>query len=116
MVKADDATESEVFMSTEDIKRASREAADRLTSVGVRLTGRESPDELTEMQDAVERFEEMVTSRGGDLMVDEGAPGREPEPDDPHFALPTRDEGETVTRYLEKLAAATDVVRRHRVI
>ena len=103
-------------MANEDLKRASRETADRLTSIGVHLTGRESADELVEIQDAVERFEEAVTSRGGDLMVDEGAPGREPEPDDPHFALPSRYKGEWVASYLAKLAAATDVVRKHHPI
>ena len=99
--------------SSDDLKRASRETADRLAALGIRLTGRESAEDLVEIQEAVQRFEQAVESRGGDLMVDEGVPGRTPEPDDPHFALPRRPEHETVAAYLERLARATDLVRRH---
>ena len=101
---------------SEDLKRASRETADRLRSRGISLSGRESVDDLVSIDDAVERFEEAVISRGGDLMVDEGAPGRRPEPDDPHFALPVRSEHESVAAYLERIERATDAVRRHRPI
>ena len=97
-----------------DLIRASRESADRLTSLGIHLDGRESPAELAEMQEAVERFEEAVHSRGGDLMVDEGVPGKPVQPDDRHFALPRRSTGESVGHYLERLSIATDDARRHR--
>ena len=66
------------------------------------------------MQEAVERFEEAVQSRGGDLMVDEGVPGKAVQPDDRHFALPRRRAGESVRHYLERLSIATDGVLRHR--
>ena len=98
---------------SEDLKRASRETADRLRARGISLTGRESVDELVTIEEAVERFEEVVIARGGDLMVDEGAPGRRPEPDDPHFALPVRGEHESVAAYLERIEKTTDAVRRH---
>jgi hypothetical protein len=97
-----------------DLKRASRESADRLGALGIHLDGRETAAELAEMQEAVERFEEAVQSRGGDLMVDEGVPGERVQPDDRHFALPRRRTGESVGHYLGRLSIATDGVRRHR--
>ena len=98
----------------EEIRRVSREVAARLEALGIALDGRERPEELADIEDAVERFEEAVESRGGDLMVDEGNRARATEPDDPHFALPVRQAGESVAAYLERLARATDVVLRHR--
>jgi hypothetical protein len=97
-----------------DLTRVSRESADRLTSLGMHIDGKETAAELAEMQEAVERFEEAVQSRGGDLMMDEGVPGKAVEPDDRHFALPRRKTGESVGHYLERLSTATDGVRRHR--
>jgi hypothetical protein len=96
-----------------DIDRVSRELRDRLEALGIRLDGRESADELVRLEDAVEEFESAVQSRGGDLMVDEGVRGKATEPDDRHFALPLRREHETVSEFLERLARATDAVRRH---
>ena len=97
----------------DEMKRVSEEVAARLEALGIALDGRERPEELAEIEEAVERFEEAVESRGGDLMVDEGDHGRATQPDDPHFALPVRRGGEPVADYLERLARATDVVLRH---
>jgi hypothetical protein len=97
----------------DDVRRVSRELADRLETLGIRLTGAERPQELLDMVEAVDRFEAAVESHGGDLMMDEGPHGRTTEPDDPHFALPVREEHEPVAQYLERLARATDAVRRH---
>jgi hypothetical protein len=97
----------------DDLRRVSRDYADRLTTLGIRLTGTERPEELLDMVEAVDRFESAVESHGGDLMMDEGPGGRTAEPDDPHFALPVRTEHESVAGYLERLARATDAVRRH---
>jgi hypothetical protein len=97
----------------DDVGRVSRDYADRLTTLGIRLTGTERPQELLDMLEAVDRFEAAVESHGGDLMMDEGPRGRTTEPDDPHFALPVRAEHESVAAYLERLARATDAVRRH---
>lgn len=36
-----------------------------------------------------------------------------PEPDDPHFVPPARESGETIPEYIEKIQAATDLIRRH---
>ena len=95
-----------------DVQRVSQEVANRLGSLGVPLTGAETPEELVQIQEAVERFELAVESRGGDLMVDEGPDGRTREPDHPHFALPQRAEDEPVDHYVERLVFATDEVRR----
>lgn len=97
----------------DDVGRVSRDYADRLTTLGIRLTGTERPQELLDMVEAVDRFESAVESHGGDLMMDEGPGGRTAEPDDPHFALPVRTEHESVAGYLDRLARATDAVRRH---
>src|SRR3982751_1315127 len=97
-----------------DLERVSRELASRLTNLGIDLTGRERPDDLDRMEEAVERFEAAVESRGGDLMMDEGPRGHTTEPDDPHFGLPRREPNETVDQYLDRLARATDNVLQHR--
>jgi hypothetical protein len=98
---------------TDDVRRVTGEVSDRLTALGITLTGAETPDELVRIQDAVERFEVAVESRGGDLMVDEGPGGRTTAPDDPHFVLPNRSADESVDQYLDRLARATDEVQRH---
>ncbi len=100
--------------ASDDLKRVSQETANRLDAVGVWLNGRESTDELTNMQEAVERFEAAVQAHGGDLMMDEGVPGQVSQPDDPHFGLPRRAAGEAVSAYLERVARVTDTVRQHR--
>ena len=107
MTRPDEAREGD------DVGRVSREFADRLATLGIRLTGTERPQELLDMVEAVDRFEAAVESHGGDLMMDEGPGGRTTEPDDPHFALPVRADHEPVAQYLERLTRATDAVRRH---
>jgi hypothetical protein len=102
-----------MMTNPDELRRASRESADRLATLGMHLDGKETSQELAEMQEAVERFEEAVHSRGGDLMVDEGVPGSPVQPDDRHFALPRRRAGESVADYLERLSDATDGVLRH---
>jgi hypothetical protein len=56
--------------------------ADRLETLGIRLTGTERSNELLDMAEAVDRFEAAVEAHGGDLMMDEGPRGRTSEPDD----------------------------------
>ena len=99
--------------SHDDLERVSEEVAGRLATLGIELNGRETPDELTRISDAVERFEAAVRSRGGDLMMDEPPPGSPPQPDDPHFALPSRSPDESVTSYLARLEQVTEEVLRH---
>ncbi|MEP6990912.1 MAG: hypothetical protein ABJA80_08295 [bacterium] len=98
----------------DELTRNAALIAARLAALGIALDGRESPDDLATLEEAVERFETAVQSRGGDLMMDEAPPGKSPQPDDPHFALPMRHPHETIVAYGERLAAATDGVRHHR--
>ena len=98
---------------SEDVRRVSDEYAGRLAGLGIRLTGNERSNEIVQMVEAVERFERAVEAHGGDLMGDEGPRGHTTQPDDPHFALPVRDEHESVADYLERLARATDAIRHH---
>jgi hypothetical protein len=100
--------------SSNDVARVTRETAARLGALGMFLDGRETPEELVQVEEAVERFERLVELRGGDLMVDEGSGRMASEPDDSHFATPVRRDHETIAAYLERLARATDDVRRHR--
>jgi hypothetical protein len=97
----------------EELERAMLETRNRLRERGVRLTGRETSEELVALLDGVERFEQAVESRGGDLFVDEGPRGITREPDDVHFVLPPRLSHEPVARYLERLAEATRAVLQH---
>ena len=96
----------------DDVQRVSQDVSNRLSGLGVALTGEETPEQLVQIQEAVERFELAVESRGGDLMVDEGPDGQTREPDDPRFALPLRGDDEPVDHYVERLVFATDEVRR----
>lgn len=107
MAEARDPQEQEL------LKRANEESRARLRDVGVQLTGRETSDELANLVEAVERFETVVESHGGDLMVDEGPGGTTREPDDVHFVLPKRTSNDTVADFLGRLAEATDQVRHH---
>lgn len=97
-----------------DLRRAAEEVVARLEGLGVVVNGDESPEALVELLEEVERFEDAVEARGGDLMVDEGDSTRAAsEPDDPHFALPARRADESLRSYRERLARATDEVLRH---
>ena len=97
----------------DELQRVSREVSNRLGELGIWLSGDESPGDLAQVQDAVERFELAVESRGGDLMVDEGPEGRTTQPDDPSFGLPRRRADESINAYVDRLADATAEVLRH---
>lgn len=97
----------------DDLQRASSEVASRLEGLGIALNGDESEEDLVRLLEEVERFEDAVEAHGGDLMMDETPPGSRPQPDDPHFALPARRADETIRRYRERVARATDAVQRH---
>ena len=89
-------------------RRAEEEIAVRLRRRGVRLTGRETGEELIDVLEAVERFELAVEAGGGDLMMDEPIGAASPiEPDDNAFVLPRRNDGESISEFLERIAFAT---------
>jgi hypothetical protein len=87
----------------EEQLRAAEEARNRLLQRGIRLTGDETPDRLSDLQDAVERFETVVESRGGDLMVDDL---RSSQPEAPELVLPEREPGEPAGDYIARIDAA----------
>ena len=77
---------------------------------GFRFT-RETAMKRWPILDSVERFEVVVESHGGDLLVDRIGSSQ---PDDAAFVLPARDLDESVTDYRFRLEAATDRLRRRR--
>lgn len=98
----------------EALTNASNAVRSRLTTRGVRLLGDESPNDLAQLLDAVERFEVAVERHGGDLMVDEKPEGASyvAEPDNPRFVLPARRDDESVRQYIQRIdTAAWDIQR-----
>jgi hypothetical protein len=98
----------------DELTNAARETAARIAARGVHLRGTETPEQIVEIEEAIERFESAVEAAGGDLMVDEAPRGQRGEPDDPRFRLPRRTDSMPVARYLELLARAMDTLRRKR--
>ena len=96
-------------------RRAEEEISSRLRDRGVRLTGRETGDELVNLLDAVERFEAAVEIGGGDLMMDEPVVSESPiAPDDAAFVLPRRNDGESVAEFIGRVSFATSRARGKR--
>ena len=91
--------------------RVARDIAGRLFTRGVEVRDDDSNDDVTAIEEAVERFENRVQAAGGDLMVDEPPRGREGEPDQARFRLPLRNADETASRYVERLERAADELR-----
>ena len=93
----------------DDRRRVAQEVADRLGRRGVSLNGHESSEELADLLDAVERFEDAVERRGADLMVDEPVQGTGApiEPDNSAFVLPRRGKGESVAQLIGRINEAT---------
>jgi hypothetical protein len=92
----------------EELAHAAQLIAARLEHAGVRLDGTETSDDLGDLLDAVEQFEDAVERAGGDLMVDEPTRGhvRAEEPDDAAYVLPERSPGEEVRAYLARVGRA----------
>ncbi|MBI4500286.1 MAG: hypothetical protein HY700_03905 [Gemmatimonadetes bacterium] len=93
----------------EQQKAVAEETASRLASRGILVTGKESPDELADVLSAVEQFEMLVVSHGGDLMVDDL---KSSEPDDPDFRLPRRERGESLAEYVKRIDQASEKLAR----
>jgi hypothetical protein len=91
-------------------RSAAAEVAARLRSRGITLTGAENPEDLVNLLSAVERFEAAVEAHGGDLMVDDLKSSR---PDDAHFVVPRRAQGEAVLTYIGRIDKATARLRSH---
>ena len=89
----------------EEQRAARLEAESRLAARGIAVHPDDHDIELADLLDAVERFEGLVTARGGDLMVDHIGSDR---PDDPAFVLPTRRSGEAVPVYRLRVLDAAE--------
>ena len=97
-----------------EITRVSQDLAYRLRQRGVAVGDDESPEDIVNLLEGVEAFEQAVMSKGGDLMVDEPPARGSVQPDDPDFLLPKRADDESVAAYLERLNTATRAVRGHK--
>ena len=93
----------------EERRRVRTELIDQLQAHGVHVTGAESDEDIAELMEAVERFEQEVDAHGGDLFVDSGDAR---EPDDPAFVLPKRHGGESVRASLGRIDEAPRAVHR----
>jgi hypothetical protein len=91
--------------------RIARDLAGRLFSRGIDVRDDDSNDDVSAIEEAVERFEDQVQAAGGDLMVDEPPRGQEGQPDEARFQLPLRHADETASQYVERLARAADDLR-----
>jgi hypothetical protein len=83
--------------------RAREHNLDVLGQRGVLLFGNEADDELADLWSAVDRFESVVESRGGDTFTN--APDSS-EPDNPEFVLPERRAREPVGAYVQRIQEA----------
>lgn len=97
-----------------EMQRVRAEVIARLDARGVRTTPTDSPEDLVDLLEAVEAFEEAVERHGGDLMVDEPVSGgKAPQPDDILFVLPAREDAERAAAYVARIdQAAADASRR----
>ena len=86
------------------------ETRGRLHSRGIEVSSREDPVQVADLLTAVEQFEEVVQSLGGDLMVDDL---NSSEPDDPGFVVPGREKGESLLSYRQRIEEATAKLRNH---
>lgn len=102
-VRSDDVNEALNPHRGEEQMRAREHAADILAQRGVRLFGNETDDELAELWSAVDRFESIVESRGGDTMTN--APDSA-QPDKAEFVLPERKAREATRDYTRRILEA----------
>lgn len=92
----------------DELRRATMHSRDILRQRGILLTGRETPEELADLQTAVERFEVVVRDLGGDSFTDSPLSS---DPDDPEMVVPERREGEAVASYVKRIDAAASALR-----
>jgi hypothetical protein len=90
-----------------DETRAAQQISGHLSTLGIEIDADADIITLRTLAEAVERFENAVRGRGGNLMVDEAPRDSRGQPDDRDFALPRPRADESIPAYLERLAAAT---------
>jgi hypothetical protein len=91
-----------------DEARAAETLAGQLMQRGVRLFGNETPAELGDIADEVDRFEAAAAALGADSM--RNAPDSAM-PEDPRLVLPARRDDESVVRYAARINAAAEFLR-----
>ena len=89
--------------------RAREHNVDILGQRGVRLQGSESDDELADLWSAVDRFESLVESRGGDSFTNSPDTAG---PDNPAFVLPERGSREAARAYIQRIHDAAERLTR----
>ena len=94
----------------EEQRSAAAEVVARLQRRGIVVAPGEPLEALGDLLEAVEQFEKIVESHGGDLMVDDL---KSVKPDDRHFVLPKRGKGEAIRAYIGKIQEATAGLRKH---
>lgn len=95
----------------EDEQRNAEIVAATLAARGAGVDGSENPEQLVQLLEAVERFENAVMAAGGDRMVDDPD---SPSPDDPAFVLPRRRDDESVGAYTIRVERAAEELERGR--
>ena len=88
----------------EEREAAGTELAGRLLQKGIDVPADEDPALLADLLSSVERFEDAVIKRGGDLMVN--MPNTS-DPQDPAFVLPERRADESLSAYMKHIDEAT---------
>lgn len=95
----------------EDRARATEVAYAQLRQRGIDVTGNESSDDLATLLAAVERFEEAVSSIGGDRMVHSLDTDQH---DDDTLVLPQHRKGEPLGAYAQRVFDGADALLRRR--
>ncbi len=108
------ATQHPTEVAVTERARVAEEFRARLLARDITVHINDSLEELGLILDAVEEFELVVQSHGGDLMVDEPPPGHSAEPDDPEFVLPARHPGESATWFATRIQQAKHKIQRQR--
>ena len=84
----------------EEQAKARQEGEAWLADRGIAVRPDDGYDDVVELQDALERFEQEVQLLGGDLMVNHLGSSQ---PEDPAFVPPARDPAEHIGSYLRRL-------------
>ena len=94
----------------EEQRTAAAEVVGRLRTRGIIVAETEPIEDLGDLLEAVERFENVVEALGGDLMVDDL---KSTKPDDRHFVVPRRNKGEGIRAYIGRIDERATHLRKH---
>ncbi len=97
----------------EERQAAATELSGRILQKGVDVSADEDPALLADLLSAIERFENAVINRGGDLMVN--MPDSN-DPQDPAFVLPARRADESISAYIGHITEAAAMLEEPRRI